>query len=95
MPKKQPNKLKGGDSMEKIIILLVLGLISILLAMYFLGLYNKYRHYKAEEDQMNRLMQEQLLMQANSMEAYRKMIRASFVESDFWENNGEEKNQNP
>lgn len=79
--------------MEEIIILLVLSLIFILLAMYFLSLYNEYRRHKAEEDQMNRLMQEQLLMQANSLEAYRKMIRASFMESDFWEHNGEEKNQ--
>lgn len=93
MPGRQQNRSKGGDLVEDMIILLTLCFTLILLIPYLLSLYNEYRRRKAEEDQMNRLMREQMLMQANSLEAYRRMLHAAFMENSFWENNDGEKNQ--
>lgn len=80
--------------MVEILSLFVLCFGLALLVVRLLGLYGEYRRHKAEKDQMDRLMREQFLMQANAMEAHRQMLHAAFMENSFWKDNDQEEDEN-
>lgn len=66
-----------------IVILAVLGISAVLLIVFLLACS---RRAKKEEEEFNRLMREQLALQARSLDAYHAMLREA---GRFWEDNGE------
>lgn len=72
--------------MTEIIILLILSLCLILLAIFLLVCYSDYRRTKHRNQQLSHALESQFILQADSLDAYRAMLREACREGGFWEN---------
>lgn len=72
--------------MAQVIILLILSICLVLLAIFLLVCYSDYRHMKRENQQLSHALESQFILQADSPDAYRSMIREACREGGFWEN---------
>lgn len=72
--------------MTEIIILLILSLCLVLLAIFLLVCYSDYRRTKQQNQQLGHALESQFILQADSLDAYRAMLREACREGGFWEN---------
>lgn len=78
--------------MTEIIILLILSLCLVLLAAFLLVCYSDYQETKQQNQQLEHALESQFIMQADSLDAYRAMLREACREGGFWEQETEEEN---
>ncbi len=71
--------------MTEIIILLILILCLILLAVFLLVYYSDCQEIKQQNQQLSHALESQFIMQADSLDAYRAMLREACREGGFWE----------
>lgn len=79
--------------MTEIIILLSLCLCLVLLAIFLLVCYGDYRRTKQKNQQLNHALESQFILQADSLDAYRAMLREACREGGFWEHDGTEEDE--
>lgn len=79
--------------MTEIIILLILSLCLVLLAVFLLVCYSDYRRTKRQNQQLGHALESQFILQADSLDAYRAMLREACREGGFWENTDADRNE--
>ncbi|WP_304818088.1 hypothetical protein [Faecalibaculum rodentium] len=71
--------------MTEIIILLILSLCLVLLTVFLLVCYSDYHETKQQNQQLSHALESQFIMRADSLDAYRTMLREACREGGFWE----------
>ena len=71
--------------MAQLIILLILSICLAILAVFLLLCYSDYRQIKKENQQFACMLEDHFILQSDSLDAHRAMIRGACREGGFWE----------
>lgn len=70
--------------MAKTIILVVLGIFLLLLAIILLAYYNGYMAMEEENRELEKALEDQFILQAESFDTYLSMLREACREGNLW-----------